>query len=290
MKVQLSRISQSWLAKLLAVIGTGSVLILLGSVGINAYQQLQVYKQEEAAWQNVQALETQGEYRQCIEQGATIASESRFYPDATLLIQRCQFAEAQKLAESERLAEAIAALIALSPTAENSGQAETLIKEWSEQILTQAENQFQAGELDKAKEVLNSIPEEAPAADIAKRFQQQWESEWENNATLVQTAEQSLQSGRWLDAKQTLEKVSAHGYWQKQIQPLLTEAEGGIAEVLRYEAAQRQVVTVSFGERFQSLYETFVSEGMAEWDAGILACETLGGIMVDRGPEVACVP
>jgi hypothetical protein len=295
-----SRCFQSWFPRLLLVMGLGSGVIFLASWGLELRQQRQMQRQAQQAWERVQQLEQNRDYNQCRIQANAIAPNSPFYDQAQQSQYRCQLAQGQALAQDNQGAEAIALLMALPPEAADYDQAQILVQELSEQILDQAEATFQAGDLAEAKVILSRLPDGTPIKEVAQQFELDWEMEWQENEVLVETAEQALEKGRWLDAKETLQQVSSNVYWQGKVEPLLAKAEIGIEEVLRYEWELQQqqqqvqqpqpIPTVSFNERFQSLYETYVDEGLDEWEAGLLACESLEGTVVDEGPEAACEP
>jgi soluble cytochrome b562 len=288
----------SWLTKLLIVIGTGSLLIVLGYLGRKGFEQWQIRKQEQAAWENIQTFEQQGDYAQCVDQGRTLSDQSPFYNEAQTLIQRCQLAQAEALAANNQIPQAIAILLDYPTDSPEFAKAKSLMDQWSQQILDQAAQQFQAGEWDKAQATLQSLPLKAPATAVVQGLQTQWQAEWQQNETLVKAAQTALEKGEWQVAQESLAKVSATPYWQKKVEPLQKQAETGASEAIAAEPEPPLVeevstpapITEEFKQRWQSLFDTYVGEGMAEGDAGELACKNMGGIMEDRGPEIICVP
>ncbi|MEM8605047.1 MAG: hypothetical protein AAGF24_14585, partial [Cyanobacteria bacterium P01_H01_bin.121] len=237
-----------------------------------------------------------------LKQAEGIGPQSLFYSQTQAILAGCQLAQAQTFAATEQWSDAITLLIELPAQAPEAEAAQTLIHEWSQALLSEAELQFQTGNLDGALEVLATIPENSPSKIVATKIEEQWTHEWQANQLAVTAAQELLDEGQWLDAKNTLQGVTDNGYWQTTIEPLLDEADTGIEAVLRYERHQAEVVGYDqeiaarqqaqdyFNQRLHSLYDTFVTEGMAEWEAWILACETMGGQSIDQGPESVCQP
>lgn len=291
--------ARSGLNRLLWTIATGSLILIILSFGSRMYQQRQYRQAEKQTFEKLQTLASQADYDPCIETVSSISVESKFYRDAQDILHQCILGSGKQLAETGKIRSALTLWLSLPEDAKNKTEAETLIETLSTDLINQSQAKIEEGDLDEAILILAQIPLEAPATATAQNLRESWRNEWEKNEAAVKQAETEISKGEWLAAQTSLQKVTLNPYWQTQIAPLKKQAEAGIDQVLRYEKEQteqeqqrQQAETESniFNDRLESLAETYVSEGMEGLEAWRLACETVGGTIVDEGPSDLCTP
>ena len=291
---------QPGLPKLLWTIATGSLILIAMGAGVQIYQQWNDRQQETQAFEALQSLATEAKYEACLDAAVSIPPTSRYYNAVQDVFHDCILGAGQQSADQGDTRSALIFWLSLSEEAKNYNDAQQRIEEVSTDLIDQAQAQVEAGDLDEAILILAQIPSEAPATATAQALRDSWRTEWRNNEAALQSAQTALEKGQWLTAKESLAKVTLNPYWQTRIAPLEKEAEAGIDRVLKYEQEQaekaRQPEPVasesspSFNDRLESLAETYMKEGVSGLEAWSLACETMGGTIVDEGPDSVCNP
>lgn len=299
---------------LLLVLGLGGAIVVGGVQGIRVMQQWQTQRQEEATLAHLQTLAMDGNYGECQEQGAAVASTASIYTQVQTLIQGCQTAQAQDLHGQGDLVGAIVLLSQSNQGGLPNPAAPDLTRQWLEELVALTETQLAEGDLAGAMGLVEALPDGVPGVEALRQLQTQWAAEWKTNTDLMVSASRSLERGRWLEAHETLKKVSPNPYWQQQIKPLQTQAKAGIDRVMARERAAKRLAqqqraaaqsaakaapspivpatpspeSGEFTQRLESIYNTYREEGMDELSAWETACTTMGGKVVDQGPESAC--
>ena len=328
MSIQSEQFAKNGLKKLLFVAGSGLFAFSAAAALTYGYFQGKSYRQEHSQWIALQGLAASESYEACRSQGNALPSRSRFYNEAQGLVQQCSMGLARRHANEQQLTDAIAVALSIkTPDGQLQNEAQALVTQWSGQIVKQGEQLLQAGDLDQAIAVLRELPAEAPTAGAIESTIQGWQKQWSQSEVAVQKTSELLEKGQWLAAKQQLEGVASITYWQQKKQPLLEQAEAGIAEVARYEAEQARLKAIaaaprynyqapttaapsapaqppvtayvppraqpsisSFDRQVESLYNSYVAQGQNSWDAWIQACQASGGYIVDQGPQSGCQP
>lgn len=293
MKAYLDQISSFDIKTIVLIAGIGGGLILAGSQGVRLVQEWQVRRQEQALLTQIQALEASQDYSQCRTQGATVVPTTEIYGAVRDVVQSCFLKDAQQQANQGEWVVALEILVDFPTQGDRYAEAQTLMQEGMAALVAEAETVLATGDLETALAITGSIPAAMPGIEAIEQMKTDWQTAWSQNAELKASAEQSLQRGRWLEAKQTLDQVTNHPYWQQEIEPLMTRAQAGIDRVMARERAARRAEMQrqqesAFQQRLQSVYNTYISEGMEELEAWSTACRTLGGSVVDRGPESIC--
>jgi hypothetical protein len=229
--------------------------------------------------------------------------QSELYAKAQELLSHCRIGQAQALAGQQQYTAAIAQLLALPSGHPAQQKTAAWINQWSQQVYRQAEQQYQAGNLKGAMERIQSLPLETPLRPTLQRVMEQWQQEWRLNTGAIAQAQGLVREARWWDAQRALDTLSRHPYWQTQAAGLRSRIQAGIAalEQLR----QRPEKTASANPRgpageptpvagliadnaLDRPYRANLARGMDEWSAWTKACQSLGGRIVDQGPEVVC--
>lgn len=328
MSIQSERFAKNGLKKLLFVVGSGLFAFSAAAALTYGYFKGTYYRQERSQWVALQGLAAAEDYEACRSQGSALPSQSRFYREAQVLVQQCSVGLARQYANDQELTEAITVALSITtPDGQLKDEAQALVTQWSGQIVKQGEQLLQAGQLEQAIAVLQELPPEAPTASSIEATIQGWQKQWIQSEQAVQEATGLLEQRQWLAAKNQLAGVASITYWQQKKQPLLEQAEAGIAEVARYEAEQARLRAIaaaprydyqpptagespvqvqapvtayvppvvepglsSFDRQVERLYNSYVAQGQNSWDAWIQACQASGGYVVDQGPQAGCEP
>ncbi|GAB4379176.1 MAG: hypothetical protein Kow00121_32740 [Elainellaceae cyanobacterium] len=212
-----------WLGGGLAVAG-----LLAGGVSYMSYAQAQS-KQHQAILQQVQSLKEEQQYTQCIEQAQTFtAANSSVHSTIQALLAECQLANAQQLASSGKLRDAILMAGAIAPETAVYDQARSLAGEWSERILELAKQQYEQGKLNEAINLAKAIPESSPSYQTAQETTETWQTEWKTNEQQFETAQNSLTNGDWQAAIEAANKVTTP-YWKDKAASVIQQANSEIA-------------------------------------------------------------
>jgi len=105
------------------------------------------------------------------------------------------------------------------------------------QALTEATQQYQAGQLQKAVALAASIPKDSAAYAPAQEAIGHWQKDWQTAERKAQAAAVALQQGNGLAVLQEAQGLPKIAYWQQRVQPLVqqsaSQAETGAAQLLR---------------------------------------------------------
>jgi serine/threonine protein kinase len=220
------------------VMGTGIISIIAGLLAsYNYFNYRKAYLQAEAKLKQIEELKVAEKYAECIQQSKIFPQD---YTDLnsqlnTLLLD-CRQGEAtakletaKKLAAQSKYQDAIALLAQIPQDMTAYAEAQPLIKQWSNSIWQIATNQYREGKLESAKAIALAIPNNSPLITTVQATIPQWEQEWQQNQTYLETAQKGIQESRWQDAIKAAKKISDRPYWQKQSQPIIQKAEKEIA-------------------------------------------------------------
>ncbi|NJR68238.1 MAG: hypothetical protein HC771_05860 [Synechococcales cyanobacterium CRU_2_2] len=106
--------------------------------------------------------------------------------------------------------------------------------------MQQGKDLLEAGQLEAAIAKLKLLPAESPVDKERETTIKRWQADWTQSKNAIQNAEDFLERGQWLSAKQSLASVASIGFWQRKAKPLIAKADAGIALVEQYAAEQYQ--------------------------------------------------
>lgn len=220
----------AWRRKLwlwVGVVGVGAI-VAVGSTLSRHWLQQQDYSQVQGMLQQAKALQAEKQYDACVQQSRAIAQD---YPDlydaAQALVDQCQLALSQQLAEGGRFKDAIVAVGQVSAASPDYGKAQTLISQWSERILKLATDHLnRQGDLDAAIQIAQAIPQSSPIYQKAQDQIVKWRSDWGSYQKLLEAAQQAQSAGKWQIALNQARKLpSTILYWQQQAKPIVDKAQ-----------------------------------------------------------------
>lgn len=243
--------SRKWLH-----IGMG--LVTLGVLGVGSYwgyttvQHHALKKAQQNAFAQIETLKADQQWEECITQARAFP-----YPDAALLgeiqtlLDDCQLGKAQQFATEGRLKDAIATASEISSNAAVHDQAQSLIYQWADRILTLATERYEAGQLKEAIALAQAISDNTTAYGKAQAAMQQWNADWQANEKRLQAAQTALDQEQWQSAIDLANQLTTT-YWVQQGQPILEQAQGAIAVATRRAEVERQAAQVPSQPRISS--------------------------------------
>ena len=141
---------------------------------------------------------------------------------------------AQQLASSHNLKDAVTRLAQISPQSPVHPEAQVRINQWSIQLLEQAANSYREGQYDNAIALAQSIPPNSLHYPHAQETLDLWQEEWEANTQQLEAAHQALEVGSWREAVLAAKRVeSTSNYWRQQATHIITQAESSLIEDAR---------------------------------------------------------
>ncbi|WP_026731603.1 serine/threonine-protein kinase [Fischerella sp. PCC 9605] len=120
-----------------------------------------------------------------------------------------------------------------SPTSESGKSKGKIPNSSTANILEQAREKYESGDLDGAVEQIKSIPVSASSFKETAEMITQWQQDWAKSEALFNDINQALDNGQWdkvLAYKNTPEKLPNLKYWRKKIEPLFKQAAENLAK------------------------------------------------------------
>jgi serine/threonine protein kinase, bacterial len=189
-------------------------------VGLNYYSQ----SQRQFALSQITSLKMEGNHEECVRSAMALSGDAQ----AQQLLGECQLAQAQTLAEGNRLKDAILTASEIAEAHSAHEESQRLIGEWSERILELAAEQYQGGKLENAVAMAGAIPETSSVYEQAQAQIISWNQEWETDEGLLKTAQEAVDRGEWQAAIAETEKIT-NDHWKQQAAPIVEKANTEIA-------------------------------------------------------------
>ena len=183
-------------------------------------------------------------YQQCYEEAEKAEIQQTGIPEKTRieLIKKCRLKDAEEKARFEEFSEAIAIAIKIpEDTPQYQEDVMSKIDLWSNEILENAaEIYIKNGDIDKARQMIKSLPESTDVRKKAFKSADQWRQDKDTNETIIEKAQAALNKGNWEkaidEAKkvrlcfQTIidEKCSGTDYWQQRAKDIRDKATKAI--------------------------------------------------------------
>ncbi|MEA5570287.1 chromosome segregation ATPase [Calothrix sp. UHCC 0171] len=110
------------------------------------------------------------------------------------------------------------------------GEVDRLLEEWSKDVLTLADESFQAGKLNEAIATAKRIPSDMPAYKLVEEKIQNWQSIWTKGEEIYKETEDAMRNTRWQQAFMTASKLLRldNKYWEtikyQQLNDLITKS------------------------------------------------------------------
>ncbi|MGB7443725.1 MAG: hypothetical protein WA919_21895 [Coleofasciculaceae cyanobacterium] len=209
-----------------------AAVAVIVSVGIGfTLAQWQSSRNRQAVLGEIEQLEAEGKYLECVSKANQVPQDSRSYEQAKVLLNSCaeQLLEnAQQLAEERKFNEAILQASQLIPGNAYYQKAQNSIRQWSNRLLEEATNLYQEqGKINDAITLIKSIPENTEISQNSQELISQWQEEWAENKDILQEAEEALKADNLQVAKEKASQVTTP-YWEKQASLIIQAIEAKI--------------------------------------------------------------
>jgi hypothetical protein len=200
----------------------------------------------------------------------------------------CRRRKAEQLWQQERWGEALRLQLQLvnSPAGKPSDREQ--LDAWQESLKERALARFQEGDLAGSLALLEPMGERRRADRRA--LGERLEEIWNRNKLQFERAQRLSQEKRWWEALEALNRID-HPWWKRQSESVRAEVQKGISGLKGQERERdghgELPHTVSV-EQLDREVQRRIAQGMDEWSAFQEACRSLGGKVVEAGPETGC--
>ncbi|MCP9928969.1 hypothetical protein [Cyanobium sp. CH-040] len=159
---------------------------------------------------------------------------------------------------------------------------------WQNDLKQQALELFQAGDLEGSLARLEPMGEHRRADRSA--LGDQLRQIWERNRQGLERASRLANEQRWWEALDAVNRLD-HPWWQEQGKTVRAQVQRGISRLSAEERQRDGHGELPHGvpiERLDAEVSRLIAQGMDDWEAFNKACQSLGGRVVQMGPESAC--
>jgi len=121
--------------------------------------------------------------------------------------------------------------------------------------LAQAQQKYQAGELDEALQLAESIATNSTAYEAAQEAIAQWQENWDNAKEQFEAIEQAFDQSRWQDVIEQAAQIPDIDFWQQQIAPKVQQAQVNLEQ--EAEGLLQQAYTQAINKDFTGALKSF---------------------------------
>ena len=121
--------------------------------------------------------------------------------------------------------------------------------------LVKAEQKYQAGELDEALKLAESISTDSAAYDNAQEAIAQWQQNWDNAKAQFEAIEQAFAQNQWQEVIEQAAQTPKIDFWQQQITPKVQQAQANLEQ--EAEQLLQQAYTQAINKDFTGALNTF---------------------------------
>lgn len=226
----------------------------------------EVGKNQTVALEEIKGLQTQGELEICIEkaQGFPEPKTTALAGKAEQILSQCQMSRAQQLAQAGRYVDAIAIAEDITSPAENYGETQKLISQWSYRILDLAKEAYgKTGNLKTAEAYIAAIPEHTAAYQGAQVSLAGLSENYGENQTFLASARKAFDEKRWQDAILAASKITLASM-QKEKAYIINESRKTLKAEKEPFLVKESVLTSSNVDSYGNPYHEYTFEGEAE--------------------------
>ncbi len=273
MALRRNRLPRFWLGLTLG-------LVAAGVGGVYWWERQLPNRLEQAA--------AKGDLEACLRYGNQLEA-LRWLGGATYGEQgSCRRRRAQQLWDEQQWGEALQLQLQLVNSNAGTKTDEQRLIRWQQELQQRALVRYRDGDLDGALAVLAAMGEDrrADGTSVGDRLRESWT----RNRLQLERATSLVGQKRWFEALDALNRID-HPWWKQRSAPQRKQVEQGIAS-LNPKSVERDAHgslphTVP-AEKLDAEVQRRIAQGMDEWRAFQSACRTLGGKVVEAGPESAC--
>jgi hypothetical protein len=267
------RLPRFWLALTLGLVATG-----VG--GVHWWEQLLPQRLEQAA--------ARGDLEACLRYGEQLEALRWLGGNAPQDQGSCRRRRADQLWQQQRWREALQLQLQLANSPAGTTADRQRLVSWQQELQQRSLTRFQAGDLAGALKLLEPMGEHqrADGSALGDRLREAWT----RNRLQAERAERLADQRRWWEALDALTRID-HPWWKQRSQPIRLRVQAGIDALQgrdRDHDAHGSLPHTVSAERLDAEVQRRIAAGMDEWSAFQAACRSLGGRVVEAGPETAC--
>jgi Protein kinase domain len=122
-------------------------------------------------------------------------------------------------------------------------------------LLAQAEQKYQAGELLQAEQLAKSIAADSTAYPEAKTAIAQWRKDWKTAQTQFAAVQQAAKQEKWSDVLKQASRMPEIAFWQQKISAMVKQAQTNVDREAQQilEQAYRQAIAKQFSRAIDTL-------------------------------------
>ncbi|APD48537.1 hypothetical protein KQ302_09560 [Synechococcus sp. CS-602] len=201
----------------------------------------------------------------------------------------CRRIKAEELWQATDYTEALKLQLLLSNSTAGTSEDKQRLNAWQQELKAKALARFEAGDLEGAIDLLRPMgehqhPDGNAYGDNLREF-------WNRNRLQEERARSMIAQKRWWEALDALNRLD-HPWWLSQTTGLKRQVEQEISglkakEQERHSHGEMALNSVPIADLDREVQRN-ISLGLDDWSAFTKACNTLGGNLVEAGPETAC--
>ncbi len=200
----------------------------------------------------------------------------------------CRRRKAAQLWEQQQWSPALQLQLQLVNSTVGEPEDRRQLDAWQEELKQQALALFQSGDLEGSLARLEPMgehrrPDRSALGDQLRQI-------WERNSQSLERARRLVDEQRWWEALDALNRLD-HPWWQEQGQPVRAQVQASLNRLSEQERQRDSHGALTHGvpiERLDAEVGRLIAQGMDDWEAFNQACQSLGGRVVQMGPESAC--
>ncbi len=158
---------------------------------------------------------------------------------------------------------------------------------WRAEVQRAALKAFDAGDLERALALLR-LSDTSDGDPGVAAMTSQLRQIWEKNRADLARAKAMAARRKWWEALSALNDIH-HPFWREQALSLRGQVEKNLSKVEKARVDTHGPLPYAIPrEKLDALVRRRVAAGVPEWQAFGEACRSLGGRVVDGGPEASC--
>lgn len=201
---------------------------------------------------------------------------------------RCRRLKARQLWQTQQWERALQLQLQLINSQAATINDRLLLQSWEDELQQRALRLFHQGDLNGALALLEPIGENHKQGgnSLGDNLREVWNS----NRYQQERARKLAEQKRWWEAIDALNRID-HPWWKQQSLSLRRSVEQGVNRLSKahrdHDSHGSLPHTVS-PEQLDAQVRQRIDQGIDEWTAFQQACRSLGGQIVEAGPETAC--
>jgi len=229
-----------------------------------------------------------GDLDACLRYSDQLAALSWLGGETPVEQARCRRLKARRLWQQQQWSGALSLQLQLINSEAATTADRLQLQSWEDELEQLALRRFYQGDLNGALQLLEPIGENHKQGgnSLGDNFREVWAS----NRYQLERARKLSQQKRWWEAIDALNRID-HPWWKQQSQELRGNVETGINALEnkhRERDSHGSLPHTVPAQQLDALVQQRIAQGQDEWTAFQGACRSLGGRVIEAGPETAC--